>query len=64
MQPVQACKAGWRGDSRELVLVQGDCGRLVVGNIVRFETKSKRQRPLKVGGDNPVYQPLLPETKK
>jgi beta-lactam-binding protein with PASTA domain len=63
-QEVQACKADWRADSRELVVVQGACDRLVVGNIIRFETKTKRQRPLKVGGDNPVYQPLLPETKK
>jgi beta-lactam-binding protein with PASTA domain len=60
---VQACKADWRADSREVVVVQGDCGSNVA-QIVRLDPKNPKATPLKVGGDNPVYQPLLPETKK
>jgi beta-lactam-binding protein with PASTA domain len=60
---VQACKADWRADSREIVVVQGDCGK-TVAQIVRLDPKNPKATPLKLGGDNPVYQPLLPETKK
>jgi beta-lactam-binding protein with PASTA domain len=57
---VRACKAAWRSDGRELVVVQADeiC-REDVGELVRLPVNDPRsQEQLNAAGDNPVFQPL------
>jgi beta-lactam-binding protein with PASTA domain len=57
---VRACKVAWRGDSRELVVVQADeaCSE-DVGSLIRLAPGDpRRQTELNASGDNPVYQPL------
>jgi beta-lactam-binding protein with PASTA domain len=58
--PVQACKVIWRPDGRELVVARADdCINSATGELVRLPVDSPRdQRSLKLGGDNPVFQPL------
>jgi Tol biopolymer transport system component len=58
--PVRACKIAWRGDSREIAVVQGDaqCSE-GPGPIVRLPVSDPtQQRELNSNGDNPAYKPL------
>jgi beta-lactam-binding protein with PASTA domain len=57
---VRACKAAWRSDSREIVVVQADeaCSE-DVGSLIRLSPDDPRQQTeLSAFGDNPEYQPL------
>ncbi len=58
---VRACKAAWRSDSVDLVVVQADefCGE-DVGELVRLPANSPKENQQQLGsnGDNPVFQPL------
>jgi dipeptidyl aminopeptidase/acylaminoacyl peptidase len=58
---VRACKVIWRPDGRELVVVQSDDCGADTGELVRLPADSPRdQRSLKLGGDNPTFQPIIP----
>ena len=57
---VRACKVTWRGDSKELLVVQGDelC-KEDVAVITRVPANDVRnQKELNPSGDDPSYQPL------
>jgi beta-lactam-binding protein with PASTA domain len=57
---VRACKVTWRGDSKELLVVQGDeaCEE-EVAVITRVPANDVRnQKELNPSGDDPAYQPL------
>ncbi len=57
---VEGCKATWRTDGLEIAVVQADqsCSQ-DVGTLRRFPVNDpKDQTSLKVGGDDPVYEPL------
>jgi Tol biopolymer transport system component len=59
-QGVRACKAAWRSDGQELVVVQADgaCSE-PNGQLVRMPVKNPRQQQqLGLSGDNPAFQPL------
>jgi beta-lactam-binding protein with PASTA domain len=60
---VPACKLNWRPDGRELVLVQADAFcQEEVGALVSVPVRDPTaQRQLGASGDNPVFQPKLPE---
>ena len=60
---VRACKVIWRPDGEEMVVVQADdCIRAATGDLVRLPVDNPSdQQQLKLGGDNPVYQPLAVE---
>jgi beta-lactam-binding protein with PASTA domain len=57
---VRACKVIWRPDGQEMVIVQADdCIRTATGDLVRLAIDApSKQLQLKLGGDNPVFQPL------
>ena len=60
-QPVKACKAAWRSDGVELVVVQADAGCIVDANgqLARMPVSDPtKQQLLGFQGDNPVFQPL------
>ena len=60
---VRACKATWRSDNQEVVVVQADevCSE-ANGQLVRMPAnKPKEQRQLGLSGDNPTFQPLTLE---
>jgi beta-lactam-binding protein with PASTA domain len=58
--PVRACKVSWRGDSKELLIVQGaaDCGEdvAVVQRVAINDLRNPKE--LNVSGDDPSFQPL------
>ena len=57
---MRACKAAWRSDGKELVVVQADevCCE-ANGQLVRMPIdKPADQRRLGLSGDNPAFQPL------
>jgi hypothetical protein len=58
--PVQACKAAWRPDSRELVIVKADdCGG--PGEVARVDAARPRESfSLGLTGDSPAYSPVPP----
>jgi dipeptidyl aminopeptidase/acylaminoacyl peptidase len=58
---VRACKVIWRPDGLELVVVQADdCIRAATGDLLRFPVDDpSSQQQLKLGGDNPVFQPSV-----
>jgi hypothetical protein len=59
--PVRACKLAWRGDGRELMVVQADaqCGENV-GGLVRAPVDDLRnQKELNAAGDDPAFQPFV-----
>ena len=61
---VQACKAGWRSDNLEVVVVQADaeCSNQGNGQIVRVPLKNPAaQQRLVFSGDSPDFQPLTLE---
>jgi beta-lactam-binding protein with PASTA domain len=60
---VRACKVIWRPDGVEVVVVQADdCLGSDTGDLVRLPVADpKAQDQLKLGGDNPVFQPLAVE---
>jgi beta-lactam-binding protein with PASTA domain len=60
---VRACKVIWRPDGVEVVVVQADdCLGSETGDLVRLPVADpKGQDQLKLGGDNPVFQPLSVE---
>ena len=60
---VRACKVIWRPDGQELVVVQADdCIGAATGELVRLSAADPTdQQQLKLGGDNPAYQPLSVE---
>ena len=63
---VRACKVIWRPDSVDLVIVQSDvcigAGSSPTGDLLRIAVKDPTdQEQLKLGGDNPVFQPLAVE---
>jgi Tol biopolymer transport system component len=60
---VRACKVIWRPDGVELVVVQADdCLTAATGDLVRLPVDNpSEQTQLKVGGDNPVFQPQTAE---
>jgi beta-lactam-binding protein with PASTA domain len=60
---VRACKVIWRPDGEEMVVVQADdCIRAATGDLVRLSVADPSdQQQLKLGGDNPVFQPLAVE---
>jgi beta-lactam-binding protein with PASTA domain len=60
---VRACKVIWRPDGQELVVVQADdCLTASTGDLVRFPANDpSRQEQLKLGGDNPTFQPASAE---
>jgi hypothetical protein len=60
---VRACKVIWRPDGQELLVVRSDdCFNSPTGDLVRVPIDDpSRQVQLKVGGDNPVFQPLSVE---
>jgi len=57
---VVACKATWRPDGKELLVVRADnCFNSVTGNLVRVPVdKPRQQRSVRLEGDNPSFQPL------
>jgi dipeptidyl aminopeptidase/acylaminoacyl peptidase len=57
---VRACKVIWRPDGEELVVVRADdCIRSATGDLLRFPAADPSdQQQLKLGGDNPAFQPL------
>ena len=60
-QDVPACKAIWRPDGLQLVVVQADdCFASETGELVRIsaENPQQDQQSLQLNGDNPVFQPL------
>ena len=60
-QNVPACKAIWRPDGLQLVVVQADdCFLSETGELVRIsaENPQQDQQSLQLNGDNPVFQPL------
>ena len=56
----RACKLAWRGDSKEIMLVQSDAAcQEDVGELVRLEINATRsQQEINSVGDDPVFQPL------
>jgi hypothetical protein len=60
---VRACKVIWRPDGEELVVVQADdCLSAATGDLIRFPADDpSAQQQLKLGGDNPVFQPQSAE---
>jgi beta-lactam-binding protein with PASTA domain len=60
---VRACKVIWRPDGEELVVVQADdCLGAATGDLVRLPADNPSdQQQLKLGGDNPVFQPQSAE---
>jgi len=61
---VQACKASWRSDNLEVVVVQADetCSTQANGQIVRVPIKNpSAQQRLVFSGDSPDFQPLTLE---
>jgi beta-lactam-binding protein with PASTA domain len=61
---VQACKASWRSDGLEVVVVQADetCSTQANGQIVRVPIKNpSAQQRLVFSGDSPDFQPLTLE---
>jgi Tol biopolymer transport system component len=60
---VRACKVIWRPDGQELVVVKADdCIGAATGELVRLSAADPTdQQQLKLGGDNPAYQPLSVE---
>jgi len=60
---VRACKVVWRPDGKELVVVQADdCTGSDTGELVRLPVDDpKQQQQLRLGGDNPTFQPLTIE---
>jgi beta-lactam-binding protein with PASTA domain len=60
---VRACKVIWRPDGEELVVVQSDdCLTASTGDLVRFPANDpSAQQQLKLGGDNPTFQPASAE---
>ena len=64
--PVRACKLNWRPDSQEMIVAQGDdCSNADVFDLARIPVNDpKRAFTLKLGGDNMVYQPVLPDSAK
>ena len=63
---IVSCKAAWRPDSLELVIVQSeDCNGSPVGTLLRVNRRDpRRQFSLKIGGDNPEFQPTIAEDGK
>ena len=63
-QGVRACKAAWRSDGLEIVVVQADeiCSSRPTASscACRSRTRSAQQR-LGFSGDNPAFQPLTLE---
>jgi beta-lactam-binding protein with PASTA domain len=60
-QDVPACKAIWRPDGLQLVVVQADdCFASETGELVRISAGNPQQdqQSLQLNGDNPVFQPL------
>jgi beta-lactam-binding protein with PASTA domain len=58
--PVRACKVSWRGDSKELLIVQGaaDCGERTAV-VQRVDVNDLRNpKELNVSGNDPSFQPL------
>jgi beta-lactam-binding protein with PASTA domain len=57
---VRACKVIWRPDGQEMVIVQADdCIGSATGDLLRLAIDNPtKQLQLKLGGDNPVFQPL------
>ena len=60
---MRACKVIWRPDGVELRVVQADdCIRSQTGDLLRIAVADPTdQEQLKLGGDNPVFQPLAVE---
>ena len=59
---VRACKAIWRPDGLELVVVRADDCSRPTGELVRLPVADpKAQTSLGLTGDNPVFQPLSVE---
>jgi dipeptidyl aminopeptidase/acylaminoacyl peptidase len=60
---VRACKVIWRPDGQEVVVVQSDnCIDAATGDLLRVPIDDpSKQVQLKLGGDNPVFQPLSVE---
>ena len=59
---VRACKAIWRPDGLELVVVRADDCFADTGELVRLPVADpKAQTSLGLTGDNPVFQPLSVE---
>jgi len=62
-QGVRACKAAWRSDGQEIVVVQADqfCSE-ANGQLARMPVKKpSAQQLLGFSGDNPAFQPLTLE---
>ena len=58
--PVRTCKVSWRGDSKEVLVVQGDaeCGE-DVAVVARVDVADVRNpKELNASGDDPSFQPL------
>jgi beta-lactam-binding protein with PASTA domain len=60
---VRACKVIWRPDGVDLVVVQADsCIGGDTGDLVRLSVADpSKQEQLRLGGDNPAFQPLSVE---
>ncbi|HET6550669.1 MAG TPA: PASTA domain-containing protein [Solirubrobacter sp.] len=58
--PVRACKVSWRGDSKVVIVVQGDAEcREDVASVVRVDVASVRNnKELSPAGDDPSFQPF------
>jgi beta-lactam-binding protein with PASTA domain len=58
--PVRACKVNWRGDSKELVVIQSDAGcQEDVGTLARVPVDDVRHpETINPSADDPSYQPF------
>jgi beta-lactam-binding protein with PASTA domain len=61
--PQRACKIAWRGDSKEIVVVEGAGGcnsdpSQETGQLTGVFLPGLATRPLNASGDNPAFQPL------
>jgi hypothetical protein len=63
LQRVAACKIAWRPDSLEVAVVQAEANCTAqIGNIIRIDRRKPTQGvTLRIGGDSPAYQPVVPK---
>jgi len=60
LEPIRACKVQWRGDSKELMIIQSDAGcQEDVGTLARVLVSDLRNpETINTSADDPSYQPF------